>query len=225
MRAARTLIVGLMVIMLGGSAGFAQAAPVRSDPVDFVAVTKVLVNRIGGVSVEGTMSCSATATRARAGDLSGDDQATDDESYVPIVVAEADRLVLLANPDNYVVSQPVGRRAMIQVTHESSRMNPCFTETATLPNGSVGCPVGALTCPWRTDRYGWDPDRLGPLFDYSPTGTFKAGSLNVDGASEDLAVIVLHQDNSMNTYMIEGGFVQPYSPVLRAIMTREQRDR
>ena len=195
-----------------------QAAQ-RAEPRDYVQVTKVMVNRIGGVTVEGTMSCSATAVNVRAGDVAGDDMATEEIEQMPIIVSPTDRLVLLTNPDRYVVSQPVGRRAMIQASHQPSKLNPCFTEVASLPAGALECAVG-MACPWRTDRFGWDYASLGPLFDYSPSGTFKAGLLNVDGNSTDLAVIVLRQDGSTSTYMVEEGFFQTYSPVIRATVAR-----
>lgn len=213
----RTAAVAALALVVAWPAS-AQAIQ-RMDPSDYVQVTKVIVNRIGGVSVEGTMSCSATAVAVRAGGFSGDDMSTEDEVQVPIVVTATDRLVLLTNPDRYVVSQPVGRRAMIQASHQPSKMNPCFTEVTSLPDGPVACAID-MACPWRTDRYGWDSTRFGPLFEYSPSGTFKAGLLNVDGNSTDLAVILVHQSGSTSTYMIEEGFFQTYSPVIRATMAR-----
>lgn len=197
----------------------AHAATPRSDPADYVDVTRVLVNRLGGVSVEGTMSCAASAALVRAGSVQGDDLSTEQPDLQPISLLAGDSIVLLANPDRYTVSQPIGRRTMIQATHEPSRMNPCYTEVTALPDFAVECPVGQA-CAWRTDRYGWSYSRLGPLFDYSPGGTFKAGQISVDGHSTDLAVIVLHSGGSTSRYMVEGGFFENYSPVIRAVLVR-----
>lgn len=191
-----------------------------SADADSVRVTKVLVNRLGGVSVIGEMSCAGTAAVVRAGDFTYWDE-YGGETTIP-ALGPSDDLVLLTNPDQYTVSQPSGRKAMLQVTHVSSRATPCYTDRTTWTDGTpIACVPGA-TCPWVTDRFGYDRAMFGPLFDYATGGKFKTGSLDVTGNSGGLFIEVIHDTDPITSdlYVVEDGFFVTYSQIVKAIGVR-----
>lgn len=153
---------------------------------DWITVDRVLVNKLGGVSVSGLVSCQGTyddLVAEKLGYWTWDDE-TEQDVWVPIPKpGDGDQVNIFLNADQYVVSQPAGRRMMIQVEHGSSRANPCFAQYRYSTDGtpwpdSQECTNEAV-CRWETDRYGYDRDTYGPLFDYSPDGKFKVGNLNV----------------------------------------------
>lgn len=136
-----------------------------------------------------------------------------------------DLVYLHANSDNYVVSQPSGRKAMITVEHGSSRMSPCFMETPTLPDGDSpppwqSCDPDGAPCGWVTDTYSHDRDRDGPLFDYSATGKFKTGLMSVKAHSVGLLVWIRHEDGSSDQYFIEEGSYAMTSTTIKAVSYR-----
>jgi len=161
---------------------------------DWVSVTQVLVNKLGGVNVSGQVSCQGTYQQIAEGGYQFQDEYGNN---VSIELQPGDKVNMVANNDNYTVSQPSGRKSMIQVTHASSRMNPCFLQYQFLPDGtpmpdSVSCDTDGYPCRWETDSFGYDHDSLGPLFDYASNGKFKAGTLNVNEQSIGLLVMIAH---------------------------------
>ncbi|HET7312684.1 MAG TPA: hypothetical protein VFJ17_15310 [Mycobacteriales bacterium] len=193
---------------------------------DWVSVNQVLVNRLGGVSVSGQVSCAATYERIAAGSVQYQD---DQGNWYPIELQPGDKVNLAANTDNYTVTQPSGRKAMIQVTHGSSRMNPCFLQYPFSPDGSpmpdwVQCAPEGAPCGWQTDEFGYDHDSLPPLFDYSPHGKFKAGLLSVRDQSIGLLVMVAHFSGDTLTgwddYFVPEGSYSTVSTTLKAVNYR-----
>jgi hypothetical protein len=191
----------LITTALMGLCLMAASVPVNalaSNP--WVSVDRVMVNKLGGVSVVGSVDCAAVATTVRAGEFQYLHEGEFGEEWATLTVPEDTPedtylLVLSANTDNYVVSQPAGRRQMVQVEHQSSRMSPCFTEYFLTPQGGdMPCDESGAPCRWATDHFGYDPDQ-GPLFDYAPDGRFKAGLLNVSVESVGLLVEVVHLVN------------------------------
>ncbi|WP_404390875.1 hypothetical protein [Humibacillus xanthopallidus] len=151
---------------------------------DWISVDRALVNKLGGVSVSGEVSCAGTYAQLLDGSLEYVDE---NEQWLPIPAPTDTQLVnIFVNADTYTVSQPAGRRLMIQVEHGSSRMHPCFAQHPYDEDGRSWQEIGQIecrdetTCRWETDRYAYDRVTLGPLFDYSPDGKFKTGNLNVD---------------------------------------------
>lgn len=210
---------GLLTLLLGVTALVPGSASAQTDG---VWVTKVLVNRLGGVSVVGQMTCAGAAAASRAGTLQASDES---ENWVTVEWQEGDSLVLLTNPDQYTVTQPSGRRTMVRVTHESSRAHPCYTDLSVWPEDGtpITCPVASV-CLWTTDQFGYDAERFGPLFDYSSDGKFKTGSLNVTGIASGLFIAVVHDTDpvTITNYDDDGGndFFAPYNQVLRAVSSR-----
>lgn len=208
------LALALTGVFLPGSTSSATAA------VDAVAVTTVYVNRMGGVNLQGTVTCAGTAQAIKAGThryIGGELQPMDGVGD-SIALAPTDTLLLLMNSDNYTVSQPVGRKSTIQVTHGSSRMNPCYTDTTMGPSGEqLQCAVGAV-CPWRTDWFGWTQDQ-GLLWDYPTNGKFVANTLSVTGTAVGVGIMVLRDDRWYWANLEEDVFL-PYQRSLKAISYR-----
>jgi hypothetical protein len=195
---------------------------------DYVTVTQVLVDRLGGVNVSGEVSCAGLYDQIAAGGYTVPDE---QGNPVPVVLDAGDLVNLYANNDNYTVSQPAGRRAMIQVTHESSRMNPCFVQYPFSSDGTpypdwVACNADGSACAWHTDAYGYDPAAFGPLFDYSPDGRFKTGLLNVTGHSLGVLIQIAHLSESpvtWDTYYVPEGTYSMTSTSIRAASYRTTR--
>lgn len=161
---------------------------------DWVSVSQVQVNKLGGINVAGQVSCQGTYQKLVAGQLQYQDE---QGNPVTITLQSGDKVNLAANNDNYTVIQPAGRKTMVQVTHGSSRMNPCFLQVRANPDGTpmpdwVSCGSSGYPCNWQTDMYGYDHDVLGPLFDYSPNGMFKTGALSITEQSVGLFVMIAH---------------------------------
>lgn len=191
---------------------------------DWVSVTQVLVDKLGGVSVSGQVSCQGAYQKILDGKLKDDTGNT-------IELQAGDKVILQANTDNYTVSQPSGRKSMIQVTHSSSRMSPCFLQYPVGPDGtsvpeSVSCESAGYPCRWETDTYGYDHESLGPLFDYSSSGKFKAGMLNVNAQSVGLLVMIAHFSGDTLTgwdfYFASEGSYATTSTTLKAVNYRAQ---
>jgi hypothetical protein len=177
------------MVAVVGLALMAPAAPVSAadaPPTDWVSVDTVLVNRLGGVSVSGEFSCAATFELLKAGQLEAMEETEEGDRWYTIEAPnlETDEVLLFVNADNYTVTQPAGKRLMIKVQHGSSRMTPCYTTTRETWDGNTisedMCPTSEGPCRWETDRYAYDREKFGPLFDYSDNGKFKVGNLNVE---------------------------------------------
>jgi hypothetical protein len=211
-----TRIAAALALGVAALLPLAASAASAVEPVDLVNVTQVMVNRLGGVSVVGTLSCAGTAAQVFEGTYQTMDQ---DEQWVTVPFTSDDKLIILTNPDNYVVSQPSGRKAMIQASHASSRAAVCFSTETAFPGGpSIPAPVNGAYA-WRTDQFGYDPNPYVPLFDYASNGKFKTGSLNVTGHSEGLWLTVGHE-GSWSSYGSADAFYMPYNTVLRAVAAR-----
>lgn len=202
------LRVVLMAVVLGMGV-LVPALPSTADTPsgDWVSVDRAMVNKLGGVNVSGQVSCAGTYDLIAEGLFEVDG--------VPLVLAPDDKVNLLANNDNYTVSQSVGRKTMIQVTHGSSRMSPCFVQILSNPDGSAIdsqlCEEGGAPCRWTTDHFGYDSNTFGPLFDYSPNGKFKTGTMSVRNESIGLAVQIHHADDSWDTYIFGEDETSHYS--------------
>lgn len=220
MRARLGLLAAIGALALGAT--FAAPAQAAVEPEgDWVSVTEVKVNRLGGVNVAGEVSCAATYQRLVDGQLMYDENG----QWTPVPFADGDLVILSANTDNYTVSQPAGRKTMIQVTHESSRMSPCFATATTTQQGEpipvwVSCAEAGAPCRWETDVFGYDRDASGPLFDYSSAGKFKAGLLNVMVQSIGLLIQIQHPDQSWDVYFIEEGSYSVNSVSIKAVNIR-----
>lgn len=211
------LSIGTLSIALAHPAASAPRTPIPSDQ---VAVTQVLVNKAGAVSVRGTVSCGATGAAIKAGTSYIGTELQPFGEGQPISLAQDDVITLLVSSDNYTVSQVAGRKYTISVTHESSRLNPCYTENALGPSGeTMLCQPGDTSCPWATDKYGWDSAMQGPLFDIPLSGKFVTGTVTVDGVARDLGIIVQREGHWYWT-LIEGGLFMPYQRVLKAVAYR-----
>lgn len=213
---AAPLLVGMALI---GTLPMAPTTAATSTT-DMVSVTAVLVNRLGGVNVQGLISCAGTAATIKAGNARyvGTELQSMDGQHEPITLAADDALLLLANSDNYVVRQPVGRKAVVEVTHASSRMNPCYTDLAVGPSGeSINCAIGAV-CPWRTDWFGWRDDQS-LLWDYPSTGKFVANALSVTGSAVGLGIMVYREAHWYWT-LLEDDVYLPYQQTLNARLYR-----
>jgi hypothetical protein len=212
----------VVLLALGWAFSFTPLASAASDGGDWVTVDTVLVNRLGGVNVAGSVSCAGTYQLLMDGQLTFQDE-NGEQQTIP-APSPGDKVNLAANNDNYTVSQPVGRKSMIQVTHGSSRMNPCFVQEYASPDGSpmsgVSCDSSGSPCRWETDAYGYDHEALGPLFDYSPNGKFKAGNLSVTEQSIGLLVMVHHLSGSWDTWYIQEGSYSMTSRTVRAASYR-----
>ena len=200
------------------------ALPAQADAAasatDWISVTHVQVNRLGGVTVSGEVSCAGTYAKIAAGDFQYQDE---DGNTIAIQLQPGDKVDLLANSDNYTVSQPAGRKTMIQATHHSSRMNPCYVQYPYQPDGTPmpdwigGVPEGTPNL-WETDEYGYDHATLPPLFDYASNGRFKAGLLNVAVQSIGLYVMVAHFTGATLTgwdfyYVPDGSFAAAHTTI------------
>lgn len=209
-----------------GLTALPSAAAASAPSGDWVSVTKVMVNQLGGVNVSGQVSCAGTYQEIAAGGFQAQDQNGDP---VTISLEPGDKVILAANSDNYTVSQPAGRKSMIQVTHASSRMNPCFAQYNYLPDGSqlpswAACNASGAPCPWQTDEYGYDHDTLPPLFDYSSGGKFKPGTLSVREQSIGLAIMIAHFSGDTLTgwsnYFQPEGSYSTVSTTIKAVTYR-----
>ncbi|HET7800028.1 MAG TPA: hypothetical protein VFL38_06380 [Humibacillus xanthopallidus] len=203
----------ILATMAAAALALLAAAPATGATTgsDWISVDRALVNRLGGVNVSGEVSCAGTYAQLMAGQLQYVDE---NEQWLPIPTPTETQLVnILVNPDNYTVTQPAGRRLMVQVVHGSSRMHPCYAQYPYEPDGTSWADLGQIecrdetTCRWETDRYGYDRVALGPLFDYSPDGKFKAGSLNVDVFAYGSEVVVYDTQTGEWTW-----YTVPYTP-------------
>jgi len=213
----------LLCAALVGLVGTSAAA---SPDKDQIWVTSALVKRLGGVSVVGQVSCAGSYAQLVNGDLQylDGDEETGVWTNIP-ALGSTDQVIMLVNADNYTVSQPAGRKTMIQVTHESSRMSPCYATTSSLPDGSVipqsvACATSGTPCRWTTDAGDYDHDTYGPLFDYSPNGRFKAGLMAVRATPVGLVVMVLHDGGSVDYYTNPYGFAAMVSTTITAVNYR-----
>lgn len=182
-------LVAVVGITLTAQAGSSGAAEPYSD---WITVDRVLVNKLGGVNVSGEVSCQGAYQDLMAGLVQAIDE---NEQWYTVAAPGPDAMVnILINADQYKVSQPAGRRAMIQVEHGSSRMTPCFAQYPVDPDGTpwmgVRCRPDGTACRWETDRFGYDRATYGPLFDYSADGKFKTGGLNVEAYTYGVEVMV-----------------------------------
>ena len=158
-----------------------QIAPVvQAQDQPWISAETAMVNKLGGITVEGSMSARPLYDRLVSSD--GLNVAYEDEQgwHFTTIHADTDDIVLIGtNPDNLVVRQPAGRRTMITAEHGSSRLQWAYSNA---PDGFFGefTPEYATeSARWVTDRYSYDQS-TGPLFVYSPDGKFKTGNVAVE---------------------------------------------
>jgi hypothetical protein len=205
----------------------AGASSAQEDPrTDWVSVDAVLVNRLGGVSVSGQFQCLAAYDQLWAGELQGLRETESGEEWYTIPAPEpGDKVVLLVNADNYLVKQPAGKRLMIKAEHWSSRMTPCVAEQRQMPDGSEisndKCPSDLGPCRWETDRYAYDRQAFGPLFDYADNGKFKVGNLNVEVFDYGVAVMIFDSaGNFKEDHMAPYAADVYFNDIVRAVSYR-----
>lgn len=214
-------VAALLAVVTAGAALAATAPATMAESPDMT-VDKVIVNKLGGVSVVGSVDCTDLATQVREAGFAYVDE---NEQWQFLEPVGADVLInVFANSDNYTVSQPAGRRGMITVTHGSSRMSPCYVgfddpgDGYEPPCGDAGAP-----CRWATDHYAYDSST--PLFDYSTDGKFKAGTVAVSAHSIGAFVEVVTVDGSgavtsRDGYFAPEGWYAYTSTTLRAVTYR-----
>ena len=213
----RRVVAALVAFLAVGTVMGTSATATPAEPE--MTVDKVMVNKLGGVSVVGSISCAGFASQVRENGMSymdGDDQ----WQYLPPVGPDV-LLNIAANSDNYTVSQPAGRRLMIAVTHASSRMTPCYVE---YPEGfgdnEPPCTESGTSCTWVTDHMSYEGTT--PLFDYSSDGKFKVGTLAVAAESVGTLLDVYTVDENgavtdFDTYYAPDGRYAYTSTTLRAV--------
>jgi hypothetical protein len=208
-------VAAVALAVLAPAASSLAADPDYEFP-NWITVNQVLVNRLGGVSVSGEVSCAGAYDDLVQGRL------TDDSGNV-IVLAPGDRVNLLANNDNYLVSQP-SRGKVIQLYHGSSVMTPCYvTADKESPDHTpwpswTKCRDDGTACTWETMKQSYERQLLGPLFDYTSDGKFKSGLLNVSVDSFGLLIMVEHSDGSWGEpIFIENGSYATTSQNIRAV--------
>ena len=200
----RRLVAALTAVVAAGAVVWGTTPGTMAETPDMT-VEKVLVNKLGGVSVVGTVDCSDLAQQVREQGFSYVDE---NDQWQPLgPVGEGALLNISSSSDNYTVSQPAGRRGMIMVTHGSSRMSPCYLQYDDPGDGYTSpCEVTGAPCTWVTDHYGYvEPT---PLFDYSPNGKFKPGTVAVEAYSIGALVEVITVDGS-GTVISKDGYFAP----------------
>ena len=216
----RRLVAALTAVVAAGAVVWGTTPGTMAETPDMT-VEKVLVNKLGGVSVVGTVDCSDLAQQVREQGFSYVDE---NDQWQPLgPVGEGALLNISSSSDNYTVSQPAGRRGMITVTHESSRLSPCYMEKfATAADYDPPCDeTTGAPCTWVTDHDLYDP--IQPLFDYSADGKFRAGLLAVEAEAVGALVEVFGEDENGPTY---GAYYSPYgwgaytSTTLKAVSYR-----
>jgi hypothetical protein len=214
--------IAALLAVVTASAAFAATAPVTMAETPDMTVEKVMVNKLGGVSVVGSVDCTDLATQVREAGFDYVDENDQWQFLEP--VGEGVQINAYANSDNYTVSQPAGRRGMISVTHGSSRMSPCYVEFDD-PGDDYDppCADAGAPCTWVTDHYAYFSTT--PLFDYSQDGKFKAGTVAVSAESIGAFVEVVTVDGSgavtsRDGYFAPEGWYAYTSTTLRAVMYR-----
>lgn len=143
-------------------------ANVAAAQLPIVADTAV-VNKTGGLTVSGTMSCADAVNDFDWSRFSGD------ANTPPANLTAA----LNVNWDAY---QPVGRKTMLQAGYDSEHKDTCYNTNQKPPFGpSCGTDLTAR-CPWLTSSY--NSTSL-PFYIYSSAGKFAPGALHVDIKSAD----------------------------------------
>ena len=217
------VITGVLLLV---PAGLGNAAGNSMDwtTVDATRVGTVMVDKMGGVNVSGTVACSATHAAVRTAIADGEffaDNLMTGAKDEQVVLGPNDHVNLLANSDEYTVTQPAGKKTMLMVTHQSSRMNPCFMEEyVDGPAQSNPCATAGAPCRWETDIFGYDRVSLGPLFDYSANGQFKAGTMSVNAQSIGLGLQIVRSDGSRGLYLVENGSYAVTTQTVRAVSYR-----
>jgi hypothetical protein len=179
-------------------AAVVQLAPVAdAEGYPWITVEKAMVNRLGGITVEGRMSAAPLYDQLVSTDGLGVSYEDEQGWHSTTIYADAEDVVLIGtNPDNFIVRQPAGRRMMITAEHASSRLQWAFSNA---PAGFFGDHTPAYateSARWVTDRFSYDLS-TGPLFVYSPNGKFKTGTVAVEVTSMGYWVEVYELDHSL----------------------------
>lgn len=144
------LVFTLGLLILPSVSASAGPSP-TSFPVN---VTSALVNRTGGITASGTMSCADAVAAYDWTDFGG-------SQGVPPT-----GLVILVNV-NWTAQQPIGRKTMLSAAYDSNLKNPCFSNTDVYANQI--CDSVAQPCPWISSNFGSSDV---PVYVYSANGKF-----------------------------------------------------
>lgn len=172
-RAASAVILLVATIM--------QLAPVaQAEGYPWITIEKVMVNKLGGITVEGSMSAAPLYDQLRSAEGLGVSYEDEQGWHQTAIYADADDVVIIGtNPDNFVVRQPAGRRTMITAEHASSRLQWAYSNAPPGFFGEFTPDYATESARWVTDRFSYDLS-TGPLFVYSPEGKFKTGTVAVE---------------------------------------------
>lgn len=153
----RRVVLVLTLAGLIGPLAIATAGPAGAVPYGIAVVpTQVLVDRLGGITVSGTVDCTAEVEAAFPGGV------------------PANLTVLAAV--NWWAYQPAGRRKMIHAANNPSHAWTCYNSSPDPQLGPV-CGGSAGPCRWITSNYGTSST---PFYVYSLDGRFVRGWIHVD---------------------------------------------
>lgn len=147
------LVFSLGLLILPPISASAGPSP-TSFPVN---VTSALLNRTGGITASGTMSCADAVT------------AYDWTKFGASQGVPPAGLAVLVNV-SWTAYQPIGRKTMLSASYGSSIKNPCFSNTDVYANQV--CDSAAQPCPWITSNFGSSDV---PVYVYADNGKFGPG--------------------------------------------------
>jgi hypothetical protein len=127
-------------------------------------VDTVLVNRYGGITVSGTLDCSAEVA----------------DIYGGVENIPADTSVYVGK--NWVATQYVGRGKVVTASYNSGIASVCFTNDPDMYYGDTTAPW-----PWST-LYGFPVGET--QWVYSSTGKFAAGAIHVELSVDSVELTV-----------------------------------
>ncbi len=157
---ARRAIGALVVVpaLVLGALMVAVSTPAVAIPNGITTtVDSVLVNKTGGITVFGTMDCTAEVSAYYGGSIPAN--------------------VTVGASTDWTAYQPAGRKTMIQASFASNHLQTCFNNNPSLGPNQPLCGGSNGPCQWLTSNYG---TAFTPFYVYSPNGRFKTGAIHVD---------------------------------------------
>lgn len=154
--------IGIMLAVL-----VAIGAPATATAEEPITLTQVLVNKLGGITITGTVDCAAVVA---AVDWNGEEAG---------LGTEPENLSVAVNM-NWSATQPVGRTKSVSASWGSSFLTPCYN---TYPGWGA---VGAAAYAWTTHS------SLGSTttaWVYPSAGKFAAGFMHVEVVTSDYAFL------------------------------------
>lgn len=150
-------------------------------------VNKVLVSRLGGITVSGTMNCKAAV----------------DAYYADLNETVPDNLTVLVTVQ-WTATQPVGRNKSVTATWRAEHLNPCYNSNPDI-SGAELCPVAPVPCSWITS---FQNSSDTPYYVYPTNGKFAPGPIHVDLTTEGSNYIfidgVLQDGVSIDVFSVTG---------------------